>query len=91
MGPRPSPQHRLDRIANNGHYEPGNVRWATLEEQANNTRTNIRLTINGRTQTLPQWCRELNLNADKVRRRVYEGWTAEEALDLVPRERGRRS
>src|SRR6202030_1570859 len=30
LGPRPSPQHSLDRFPNNdGHYEPGNVRWAT--------------------------------------------------------------
>lgn len=38
VGPRPSPQHTLDRINVNGHYEVGNVRWATQHEQANNKR-----------------------------------------------------
>lgn len=38
VGPRPSPKHSLDRIDNEGHYEPGNVRWATSHEQMLNKR-----------------------------------------------------
>lgn len=73
----------LDRIDNNGDYNKTNCHWIKLFEQNNNTRKSIRITINGKTQTLPSWCRELDLNYNTVRQRLYAyNWSVNRALEV---------
>lgn len=62
----------IDRIDNNGDYEPSNCRWVSNLRQANNKSTNILVNIGDKTQSVADWCRELNLNYGTVKRRVYK-------------------
>ena len=83
VGPRPSAKHSLDRIDVNGNYEPGNVRWATQQEQADNTRTVKMVTLNGKTQSHSAWAREMGLAVGQITARIKSGWSVEEAI-LTP-------
>lgn len=81
VGEKPSAKHSIDRINNDSHYEKGNVRWATINEQNNNTRSNNKISYNGKTQNLTEWARELGINDRTLITRItVRKWPIEKAL-----------
>jgi hypothetical protein len=80
VGKRPREGMQIDRIDGTKGYVPGNVRWVTPIEQANNRKNNHRLTYKGKTLTVSQWARELGVNLSGLWSRIYYGWTDEEIL-----------
>lgn len=80
MGLRPEKTSSLDRIDSNGDYCKENCRWSNPTDQANNRRSSKFLTVDGRTQTVSRWCKELGVRPALVYCRLKCGWPAERAL-----------
>lgn len=75
----------LDRKENDKGYFKENCRWATMEEQSNNRRSNHHLTFNRKTQTVSQWAKELGFKNDTLYDRLRIGWTVERTLTTTVR------
>lgn len=83
MGERPEGQ-TLERINNDGDYEPGNCKWASPLEQSQNTSFNRQLTFNGLTLCLSEWARRAGIKRNTIEGRLDRGWSIEQALTIPP-------
>lgn len=80
VGMKPHKSLSLDRIDNSKGYEPGNCRWATRVEQGRNTRSNRRVSFDGKTLALTEWAECFGVLSDTLRCRIRAGWDIERAL-----------
>lgn len=80
MGPRPSKDYSIERINNDAGYSKENCKWATQEEQKQNTRNVRKLTYNGETMGLGAWARKLGIDRCTLRLRLSKGWPLDEVF-----------
>lgn len=80
MGPRPSPEHSVERKENDSGYGPNNCVWATATEQANNRRSNVFYEHGGVKKTVSELAREFDMSDVKLRKRLYRGWDLNRSL-----------
>lgn len=81
MGPRPGAGYSVERIDNNGDYEPGNCVWADAKTQARNRRNNRTVSHNGETMTISGWSEATGIPKATIRMRLERGWSVEDTLE----------
>lgn len=82
VGFKPGPAYWIERIDNNDHYRPGNVRWSTAKDQCNNRSSNRMVHAKGRALNVTQWSKETGIPAAAIHTRLHRKWCGECAISI---------
>lgn len=81
VGKKPTSKHTIERINNNLGYKPGNIKWATRQEQANNTRRNHNITLHSWTMNVTQWAKFIGVKQGTISERInHYNWPPAKAI-----------
>lgn len=80
MGGKPTLAHSIERIDYNKGYDKFNCKWITMASQAKNRRSNVVITLNGKSMILTDWARQTGISTATISARIRYGWSIEDTL-----------